>query len=314
VQRDIPTGERAPTRERTQSGLWLAFAAYASWGLLALFWKALSHVPASEQLAHRTLGAALVMLALLFVRGRLGELRPVLRDRARRRRLLLSAALLALNWFVFIYAVTTDRVLHASLGYYLNPIVSVVLGMIVLGERLRRLQWAAVGAALLGVALMIGRAGEFPWIGVVLALAFGFYGLLRKTIAVEPLPGSAFETCVLALPCAAAIAWLELGSGTGHLVRVDTTTTALLLATGVVTAMPLLWFTDAARRLPLFALGFMQYLTPTIQFLLAVLVFQETFTRAHAVAFAMIWTGVALFALDLAITQRRLRQATVLAA
>lgn len=310
---DRDPAAQPPTRSQTQAGLWLAFAAYGSWGILALFWKALSHVPASEQLLHRTVGAAVVMLALLFVRGRLGELRPVLRDPARRRRLLLSAALLGLNWFVFLYAVGTDRVLHASLGYYLTPIVSVVLGMLVLGERLRRLQWAAVAAALTGVVLMIERAGEFPWIGVVLALAFGFYGLIRKTVDVAPLPGTAFEACVFAIPCAAAIAWLELGSGSGHLVRVGTPTTALLLAAGPVTVVPLLWFTDAARRLPLFALGFMQYLTPTIHFLLAVLVFDEAFTTGHAVAFATIWTGVALFALDLTITQRRLRHRPALA-
>ncbi len=295
--------ERAP--DQLRSGLGLAFSAYASWGLLTLYWKALGHVPAFEQLIWRAVGAALVMLVLLAVRKRLAELSAILRDAKRRNRLLISAALLATNWFVFLYAVETERVLHASLGYYLNPIVSTFLGMLVLGERLRRLQWAAVIAALIGVGLLFGRAGVFPWIGLVLALAFGFYGLLRKTVEVAALPGSAIETSVLAIPCAAGIAWLELGTGTGHFIGAGLTTTSLLLATGIVTAVPLLWFTAAARKLPLFALGFMQYLTPTTQFLIAVFVFGETFTPAHALAFASIWTGVGLFAVDVVIEQRR---------
>jgi chloramphenicol-sensitive protein RarD len=242
--------------DQLRSGLWLAFWAYAVWGLLTLYWKALAHIPAFEQLVWRGLGSAIVMLGLLAARKRLPELAPILRDKSRRNRLVLSSALLTLNWFVFLYAVVTERVLHASLGYYLNPIVSTVLGMLVLGERLRRLQWAAVIAALSGVAILIGRAGEFPWIGLVLALAFGFYGLLRKTVEVAPLPGSTIEAGVIAIPCAAAIAWLELGAGTGHFVRASLLDTALLLGSGVVTAVPLLWFAAAARKLPLFALGF----------------------------------------------------------
>jgi chloramphenicol-sensitive protein RarD len=296
------------TDDPLRAGLGLAFLAYASWGLLTLFWKALAGVPTVEQLIWRIVGAALIMLGLLARKRRLAELSAILRDAPRRNRLLLSATLLAVNWFVFLYAVETERVLHASLGYYLNPIVSTVLGMLVLGERLRRLQWAAVCAALTGVGLLVWRAGEFPWIGLALALAFGFYGLLRKTVDVEPLPGSAIETSVLAIPCVALIGWLELHTGTGHFVRAGTATTLLLLATGLITAVPLLWFTAAARKLPLFALGFMQYLTPTTQFLIAVWVFHERFTPAHAVAFATIWTGVALFVLDIVIQRRRIRR------
>src|SRR5690606_36663186 len=298
---------RAP--DQLRSGLWLAFWAYAIWGLLTLYWKALAAVPAVEQLIWRGLGSAIFMLGLLAARKRLSELRPIFRDPTRRNRLLLSAALLAVNWFVFLHAVVTERVLHASLGYYINPIVSAVLGMLVLGERLRRLQWAALVAALLGVVILIWRAGEFPWIGVVLALAFGFYGLLRKTVEVESLPGSTIEALVIAIPCAGAIAWLELGSGTGHFVCVGSREAVLLLGAGVVTAVPLLWYTVAARKLPLSALGFMQFLYPTSQFSLAVLVFDENFTSANALAFATIWIGVGLFAADLAIEQRRLRRA-----
>lgn len=298
-----------PAQDSIRSGLGLAFLANASWGLLTLFWKALAGVPSLEQLIWRATGAAVIMLALLGVRGRLAELPPILRDRHTRRRLGLSALLLACNWFVFLYAVETEQVLQASLGYYLNPIVSTVLGMLVLGERLRRLQWAAVVAALLGVAVLIWRVGVFPWIGLSLAFAFGFYGLLRKTVDVAPLPGSTIETSLIALPCLAIIVWLELGADTGHLLSAGPAVTALLLATGLVTAVPLLWFIAAARKLPLFTLGFMQYLTPTTQFLLAILVFGEAFTPAHALAFATIWTGVGLFATDLVLTQRQVRRA-----
>ncbi|WP_165703908.1 EamA family transporter RarD [Enhygromyxa salina] len=294
----------AVSEPHTRAGYSFALAAYGLWGALPLFWRLLRHVPAGEQLVHRVVWAVVVMLALLFSRGRLGELRPVLADPRRRRRLALSATLLAINWFTFLLAVETDRVLHASLGYYLNPIVSVVLGMVVLGERLRPLQWAAVAAAAVGVIVLLWQAGEFPWIGLVLAAAFGCYGLLRKTIEVEPLPGSTIEAGMLAIPCLVAIAWLGF-AGSGQFAGAGPGTTLLLLAAGPITAAPLLLFTNAARRLPLYALGFMQYITPTSHFLLAVFVFGEVFTAAHAVAFVAIWAGVGLFALDLGLQWRR---------
>jgi chloramphenicol-sensitive protein RarD len=290
---------------QTRTGLWYALLAHVLWGALPLFWKLLAHVPAAEQLLHRVVWGAVLLLGMVLARGRWPQLREALTDRRRRRLLALAAAVLGVNWFVFLYAVETDRVLHSSLGYFLNPIVSVLLGMLVLGERLRGLQWAAVGCAAIGVAVLFWRAGELPWIGLVLALAFGFYGLLRKTTVVDPLTGNMVENGMLAIPCLLAMAWLELGSGTGQLVTGDTYTAMLLLAAGPITAVPLLWFTAAARRLSMFTLGFMQYTTPTAHFLLAVFVFGEHFTPVHAVAFAAIWAGVGLFAVDLALEQRR---------
>ena len=302
------TPAAAARPEDTRRGLQLALAAYGVWGLLALFWKQLGHVPAYEQLIHRVVWAAVVMVVLLLVRGQLGALRTVLADPPRRRRLLLSAALLAVNWFVFVYAVASNRVLHVSLGYYINPIVSMALGTLVLGERLRPLQWAAVASAVVGVLLLLFWSGELPWIGVSVALAFGFYGLVRKTVAVEALPGSAIEALILALPCGAAMLWLELGSGAGHFVRAGLPTTGLLLTAGLVTAVPILWFTAAARRLPLYAMGFLQYITPTTHFILAVWRFGEHFTLGHGLAFAAIWAGVLLFAGDMLAQQRRQRR------
>ena len=293
--------------EDMRAGLWLAFGAYGLWGALVVFWKLLGHVPAIEQVVHRGIWAAVSMVALLLARGQLGRVRELLADRGKRRRLALSASLLGINWFVFLFAVETGRILHSSLGYYLNPIVSVMLGMLVLGERLRRLQWAAVACAIVGVLVLFVRVGEVPWIGLVLAGAFGCYGLARKTANAEALPGTTIEMLLLAIPCALALAWLEVG-GEGHFVGAETSTTLLLLATGPVTALPLLLFTAATRRLPLFAIGFMQYLTPTSHFLFAVFVYGEAFTPAHALAFTAIWLGVALFAADLVLEQRKRRQ------
>lgn len=290
---------------QTRIGLSYVLTAHVVWGVLPLFWKLLAHVPAAEQLLHRVVWGAVMLLIMVLARGRMSQLREVLADRRRRRLLALAAAVLGVNWFVFLYAIETDRVLHASLGYFLNPIVSVLLGMLVLGERLRRLQWAAVGCAAAGVVVLLWRAGELPWIGLVLALAFGFYGLLRKTTPVDPLTGNMVENGMLAIPCVLAMLWLELGRGTGQHLGGDATTAMLLLAAGPVTAVPMLWFTAATRRLSLFTLGFMQYVTPTGHFLLAVFVFGEHFTAAHAVAFTAIWAGVGLFAVDLALEQRR---------
>lgn len=299
----VGSPEAATSEADARGGLWFAFGAYGLWGVAVVFWKLLGGTPAHEQLVHRVVWAALTMVVMLLVRGGLGRLRPLLADRRRRRRLLLSAALLATNWFVFLFAVETDRILHASLGYYLNPIVSVMLGKFVLGERLRRLQWAAVVAAAVGVLVLVWRAGELPWIGLVLAAAFGGYGLARKTVEVDALPGSTIEMLIMLVPCLAVIAWLEL-RGIGHFVGAGLGTTGLLLATGPVTAIPLLLFTAATRRLPLFAIGFMQYITPTSHFLFAVLLFGEVFTAAHAAAFAAIWLGVALFAVDIGLQRR----------
>jgi chloramphenicol-sensitive protein RarD len=290
----------------TRIGLWYALLAHLAWAALPLYWKLLVHVPVSEQLLHRVVWGALLLLVLVLARGRMPQLREALAVRGRLGRLALAAALLGLNWLVFLYAMHTDRVMQSSLGYFLNPIVSVLLGLIVLGERLRPLQWIAVGCAAVGVFVLFLGAGELPWIALVLALAFGVYALLRKTTPVDPLTGNMVENGMLAIPCVIAMLWLEVGSGGGgHLSTGGAYTAMLLLAAGPITALPMLWFTAAARRLSMFTLGFMQYTTPTAHFLLAVFVFGEPFTPAHAVAFSAIWVGVGLFAVDLALEQRR---------
>jgi chloramphenicol-sensitive protein RarD len=278
-------------------GLTYAIAAYAWWGIVPIYWKLLTHISPAELTAHRALWCVPLFGGLLWLRGRVPELREKIRDRKVGRVFVVSSALLALCWLTFVYAVETDRVLHVSLGYFINPIVSVLLGRIVLGERLRRLQWVAVALAAAGVAQLSTEASELPWISLVLAFSFGLYGLARKTAPMDALPGSTLEVLIM-LPFAVAyLAWIGI-AGDGHFSLADPTTDALLVGTGIITAVPLLWFANGARRLPLSTIGFVQYLAPTGHFLLAVLAFGEPFSALHWRAFACIWAGVAVFSIE----------------
>ena len=214
------------------------------------------------------------------------------------RVLFASGALLLVNWGVFIYAVATGRVLGAALGYFINPLLSVLLGTVVLRERLRPLQWLAIALASAGVVQMAVRSGGVPWIALVLASSFGLYGLLRKIAPVDALAGSTIETGLMAPLGAAYLGWLHF-TGKSAFARGDVATDALLVAGGLVTAVPLVWFTAAARRLPLATVGFLQYIAPTGQFLVGLLVFHEPFAARDLVAFGCIWAGLAVFTADL---------------
>lgn len=286
-----------PSADATAAGLVYALLAYGSWGLFPLFWKQLAQIPALELVAHRVAWACIAYLVLVLLRRRGRELLRGLRDRSTLRIIIPAGLLVGLNWLTFIYAVATDRVLHASLGYFLNPLVSIVLGMVFLGERLRRAQWVAVGLAGVGVAFMASLAEGVPWIGLVLALTFGGYGLLRKVAPVDGLMGATIESALLVPVAGLYLAWLAV-DGTGAMGRMGTRTDLLLLAAGVITAAPLVWFANAARRLPLRTLGFMQYMAPTMQFSLAVLVFGEALTPVHLRGFGCIWAGVVLFSVE----------------
>jgi chloramphenicol-sensitive protein RarD len=269
--------------------------AYGLWGVVAAYWKLLSAVDPVELIAHRAvwgLGAfAIITLAL-------GQWRPLLtalRDVRLVGVMAASGVLLAINWVVFVGATTHGHLLDASLGYFINPLVSIALGMLVLRERLRRLQWLAILLAAIGVGLLTWRAGRVPWIALVLATTFGLYGLVRKTARVDALVGSTIETILLA-PIAAV--YLVAIHG-GVMPTASAATWALLIGTGIVTAVPLVLFTSAARRLPLSTVGFLQYLAPTGQFLLAVLAFGEPLARDRLFAFAWIWAGLVVFSIDL---------------
>ena len=291
-----PATDRRPS-EPSAAGLGYALLAYGSWGLFPLFWKQLEHIPSLEVVAHRVVWscAAYVVLVLALRRGR--ELSRALVSWATLRAIVPSSLLIATNWLAFIYTVSTGRVLHASLGYFLNPLFSILLGMVFLGERLRLAQWLAVALACVGVAFMASLAEGIPWMGLVLAATFGGYGLVRKIAPVDGLIGATMES-VLLLPVGAL--WLVMLAldGTGAMGRLGTGIDLMLVSAGIITAAPLVWFANAARRLTLRTLGFLQYLAPTGQFALAVLVFGETLTEVHWRGFACIWAGVAVFSVE----------------
>ncbi len=282
---------------RARAGVAYGLAAYLWWGFAPLYFKAVATVPPGEVLAHRVVWSTLLLLVLVFTLGRAPAFRAVLADRRTRLALTASMALVAVNWFTFIWAVDHDEVLQASLGYFINPLVNVLLGYLVLKERLRRLQTLSVLLALAGVAYLGVSYGEPPVIALLLAFSFGFYGLIRKRVRAEGMVGLTVETLFLTPVALAYLAWLaHAGRLTfGH---AGSGLTLLLAASGVVTALPLLWFANAARRLRYATVGFLQYLAPSFQFLLAVAVFGEPFTRAHAVAFPLIWAALAIYSLD----------------
>ena len=284
---------RLPVPERRQ-GLVHGVLAYALWGVVPAYWKLLAHVEPLELLAHRALWGAVAFVALVAIAKQLGAVGAALRDVRILGTMALSATLLAINWGIFVWATVRGHLLDASLGYFINPLISVALGTLLLRERLSRLQWIAIGLAAGGVAILTWRAGRVPWIALLLAGTFGLYGLVRKTAKVDALVGSTVET-VLMVPI--ALAYLAIMPGAfGH---ADVTTHALLVGTGVVTAIPLVMFASAARRLPLSTVGFLQYLAPTGQFLLAALAYGEPVPLDRLAAFVVIWAGLAVFSLDL---------------
>jgi chloramphenicol-sensitive protein RarD len=286
-----------------RAGLAYGLAAYLAWGLLPLYFRALRGVPPLEILAHRIAWSVLLLAALTTWLGRWPQVARPLATWRGRLTLGATTALITVNWGVYIWAVHAGRVLEASLGYFINPLVNVLLGVLFLGERLSRRQVLAVGLAGLGVAALIASAGTLPWVALVLAVSFGFYGLLRKRERIDAVAGLFSETALLAPAAVAGLVWLAAG-GQGHLGGAPGTS-ALLVAAGVITALPLVWFALGVQRLRLSTIGLLQYLAPTMQFSIAVFVFGEPFTAAHAVAFACIWGSLALYTFDVLAALRR---------
>jgi chloramphenicol-sensitive protein RarD len=290
---------------RTREGLLYGLAAYGWWGLVPVYFKAVADLPAVEILAQRIVWSLLFLAALLGWAGRWGEVVRCFRERRLLLTLLGSTVLIALNWLVYIYSVTSGQLVQSSLGYFLLPLVSIALGMVWFHERLRRLQSLAVALAAAGVLWLTLDTGEWPWIALVLALSFGFYGLLRKRCPVDGLVGLSVEV-ILLLPLAGLYLLGLALAGELSLGAKGATTDLLLLLSGPVTAVPLLCFGQAARRLPLSTLGFLQYLSPSLALLLAVACYGERFGWAEAVSFGLIWAGLVLYSADLA---RALRDA-----
>jgi len=288
----------------TRRGTLYGAGAYLLWGLFPLYWPLLAPAGALEVLAHRILWSLVVVVVLLGVTRRLPQLRAAVRDRRRLAQISLAAVVIAVNWGTYIYGVTNDRVVETSLGYFVNPIVTVLLGVLVLGERLRPVQWVAMGAAFVAVVVLTVENGSPPWIALILAFSFGTYGLLKKTAGVGAVEGLAIETAVL-FPVATAYVVAIGITGQGTFTSEGGGHAALLALAGVVTAVPLLLFGAAASRVPLTTLGVLQYLAPTMQFLLGVTLFDEPLPIAKLLGFVLVWIGVALFTVDLVRHHRR---------
>jgi chloramphenicol-sensitive protein RarD len=296
----------APAASGAGGGATFALLAYGSWGLVPLYWNLLKGIPSPEILSHRVLWSTALLLCLVAWKRQATGLRAAFGSRRALGVYLLSATLIGANWFIYVFAVTNGHVLESSLGYFINPLVNVALGVGFLKERLGRAQWLALGLAGAGVVWLVAAAGVFLWIALSLSLTFGFYGLVRKRAPLPSLLGSTLESALLAPLALVWLAWLmyagnshffatpQSPSGTAPIEGGVVFTSVAMLVGGAVTALPLLWFSEAAKRLSLTTLGFFQFVAPTLQFLLAVLVFREPFGASQAVAFGLIWSALAV--------------------
>ncbi|MCX9155465.1 EamA family transporter RarD [Niveibacterium sp. 24ML] len=280
----------------SQRGLACALGAFGIWGLSPLYFHAVGSIPATEIVAHRVLWSVLLLAAWIGLRQGFGVLRTVLGQPRLLGLLALTACLTSANWLVFVWSVGAGRLVEASLGYFINPLVNVLFGRLFLGERLRPLQRLAVGVAAAGVALKVWQTGSLPWIALFLAGTFGTYGLLRKRAPIDAQNGLFVETLLVAPFALGYLGWLAISGGL-HLGD-RPVVTALLPVAGVMTTIPLALFAEAARRLPLSTVGLVQYLSPTLNFLIAVLLFGEAFRSADLAAFALIWAALALYSAD----------------
>ncbi|MEA3501703.1 MAG: EamA family transporter RarD [Actinomycetota bacterium] len=280
-----------------RKGIWLAVAAYSFWGFVPVFWKALDAVPALELLSHRIVWSVPLLFLIIVGRKHLGTLRDSYRQRGTVATALAGGVLLSINWGVFVWAVTTSHIVEASLGYFINPLVSVALGVIVLREHLSTTQRIAVAIAVVGVTGMTLLSGVLPWISLVLAFSFGTYGLLKKRVtAAPPIEGLFMETTFVAVPAVLYLGSLA-GNGTGALGS-STTTTLLLIAAGALTIFPLVLFGAAAQRIPLSTLGILQYIAPILQLLLGVMLYGEAVSSGEWFGFVLVWIALAIYTID----------------
>jgi chloramphenicol-sensitive protein RarD len=281
-----------------RKGVAAAVFAFVAWGLAPLYWHALKIVPAFQIMAHRVVWSALLVLAWLVLNNGMKWWRDI---RAKPRALgylLLSGVLIAFNWGLYIWAVNAGHVVEASLGYFINPLLNVVLGVLVLHERLNRVQWLAIACAASGVAWLTWQSGAPPWIALGLALSFAVYALVRKIIAVVAVAGIAMESLYLLAPALIYLAWAEFGHGGNFMHGWGWGIDIMLIAGGVITALPLIGFAYGVHRIPLSIIGLMQYISPTLQLLIGVLILGESFGHERAIGFAAIWSGLLLFAGD----------------
>ncbi|HEY2032406.1 MAG TPA: EamA family transporter RarD [Rhizomicrobium sp.] len=283
------------TKDDTAGILFAAFS-YAFWGIMPLYWRLLDAVPPFQLTVHRIFWCALIVGLLALARGRLPELMHIVRSPRLFATLALTSVLISINWGVYIYCVATRQLVEASLGYYINPLISIALGVTLFGEHISRMRMVAIGLATIAVVIQSFELGHFPWIAPVLALSFGFYGYFRKLTPVDSLDGLTIETWVL-LPITAGLIWYWSGHG-GAFPSPNIKRDALLIFGGPLTALPLALFAAGARRIRLSTLGFLQYLSPSITLLLAIFGFGETFSKVDMITFGFVWIALLIVSLD----------------
>jgi chloramphenicol-sensitive protein RarD len=288
-----------------KNGTLAALGAFVLWGLLPVYWKSIEQVPPAEILSHRVVWSLLVVLLLLAAQKRWGWLRKAARKPAILVPFAGSALLLTANWFVYLWANNNGHIVEVSLGYFINPLISVLLGVLFLRERMRMWQWGAIGLAFAGVAYLTISYGRPPWIALSLALTFGFYGLIRKTAPLGSIEGLLIEMSLMFLPAIIFLGYLG-AHGTGSFGREGPATTLMLAFAGLATAIPLILFAHGARSVPLSALGILQYIAPTLQFFVGVVVYREGFAQTQLIGFSIIWTALLLYWLE-GLAMRRVR-------
>ncbi|HMQ40795.1 MAG TPA: EamA family transporter RarD [Paracoccus sp. (in: a-proteobacteria)] len=296
-----------PTYTDSPKGLAFALTTYLFWGVLPLYFKAMAHIPPAEVIAHRVLWSLPIAAGVLIVTGRSADFRAALT----RPRLLamaaLTATLITVNWMIYVWSVGNDRAMEAALGYYINPLFSICLAALLLGERLGRLQWVAVGLAALAVVILTLETGSLPLVAVGLFFSWGFYAFFKRSLPLGPNQGFLLEVAILSIPALAYLFWLHAQGG-GHFGR-NWRDTLLLIGCGPVTAVPLIFYANAAKLLKLSTIGILQYITPTMVFLIAVLVFGEPFDGAKRIAFPLIWAALVIYSYTLIKAARSRRRA-----
>jgi chloramphenicol-sensitive protein RarD len=290
--------------DRARRGFLLALGAYFLWGLLPFYMKAVAHLPLAEVISHRILWSVPIAAAVLVWTGRTADFKAAIRSPRSVAMAALTAVLISVNWGIYVWAISVDRTVETALGYYINPLVVVVVGAVMLGERLDRLQIAAVALAAIAVTVLTIEGGKLPWVSLALALSFAAYGFFRKTLPIGPSQGFLLEVLLLCVPALCYIVYL-IATGQDHFISSTAGDTALLLGCGPVTAVPLLLFAFGAKLLRLSTIGIMQYIAPTMVFLIAVLVFDEPFGTAQAVAFALIWAALAVYSWSMLTSARK---------
>ena len=284
-------------------GILYGIGAYALWGLFPFYWKFLRDVPALQVIGHRIGWSFLLLLLVILVSGQWSEFRTAALQRKVIGLYSIAAVLLTINWLVYVWGVNAGFIVETSLGYFINPLLSVLLGVIFLRERLRPAQWIPVSIAAIGVLYLTVIYGRLPWIALTLAFSFGFYGLVKKLAPLGSLHGLTLETGMV-FPAALIYLWIVQVNGSGAFLHQTRLTDGLLIAAGAVTTIPLLMFASAARRIPLTVVGLLQYIAPTLQFLIGVLIYKEPFDRAHFIGFAIVWLALIIFGVENYVSRR----------